>query len=92
MRALRIGLSPRGFAVAALGLAAAFLVLHVLGFREETRFLSGTPANVTQGMLYAVFYFLFVLVVPILVIAAGLGALLDLAARRTAGPGAKEGA
>ncbi len=73
----RLSLAPRGLLVAAVGLAAAFLVLHGCGLREEMRFLSGTPANVTKGMLYGAFYFVFVLVVPPLVMAAAVLGVMD---------------
>lgn len=73
----RLSLSPRGFLTAALGLSVVFGILHLIGGREETRFLSGTQANLQLGMLYLVFYFSFVVVVPTLVLAAGVDAVLE---------------
>jgi hypothetical protein len=63
--------------VAGLALAAAFAFAHVLGLREQTRFLSGTPAWVFPGALYALLYFATVLIVPPLLAAAFLLAALE---------------
>lgn len=73
---MKVDLSPRGLLTAGLGLAAAFAVAHVLGLREQTRFLSGTPSNVFLGALYALLYFATVLLVPPLLIAALFSAAL----------------
>ena len=77
------GFSPGGFLVRALLVALAFGIVHVLGWREETRFLSGTPASALEGVLYLLAYFAFVLLAPTLVLGAGILAVLDaLAARK----------
>jgi hypothetical protein len=76
-------LTPRGLLERALLVAVAFGAVHGLGWREETRFLSGTPGNAIEGVLYLLAYFGFVLVLPTLVLAASILALLDrLAAPR----------
>jgi uncharacterized membrane protein YdcZ (DUF606 family) len=67
---MKITLSPRGFLVTAVLLGGTFALAHALGLREQTRFLSGTPAWVFLGALYGVLYFASVLIVPPLVIAA----------------------
>lgn len=62
-------------------LSLVFLMVHLLGFRQYTCVLSGTASfGVLQqlgGALYLVFYGLFVILVPILLLAAGLARLLD---------------
>jgi hypothetical protein len=80
--------TPRGFVWAAAALCLLYAVCHVLGWREYTAFLSGSApaaerANLclALGIVYAVAYFGFVLLAPILLIAAGIFALL-LHARR----------
>jgi hypothetical protein len=81
---VRVTFSPRGFLVVAAALAAIFLGAHLLGWREETRFLSGTPAEPLFGLVYLIFHFAFVLVVPALVLGAGLFFVLERAfARRS---------
>jgi hypothetical protein len=72
-----VKLSPRTFVVWALVIALAFGFAHAVGWREETRFLSGTPASVLQGLVYALLYFAFVLIAPTLVIAGGILAVLE---------------
>lgn len=74
---MKLYFSPRGFLVRALLIAVAFAVVHVLGWREETRFLSGTPASASLGAIYAFIYFGFVLIAPTLVLAAGIFAVLE---------------
>ena len=76
--------SPMGFLLWAGLLAAVFLVLHVLGFREYACILSGTGPSgdlahapaIAAGVLYVLAYFAFALAVPILVMAAGILSLL----------------
>ena len=73
-------LSPKGFLVRAFWLVVFFAVCHAAGLREHTTFLSGTAAsadgNVNSsavfGMIYLCAYFGFVLVAPILVLAAAM--------------------
>ena len=75
--------SPGGFLVMAATLAAMFLVCLVAGWRENTSFLCGTPPAgesadlaILLGLCYALSYFAFVLLVPILVLAAAIFAVL----------------
>lgn len=72
--------SPRGFLLRALLLAIFFGAVHVAGWREHTTFLSGTAAStdtsvntsVVLGLVYMAAYFGFVLLTPILILAAGI--------------------
>ena len=74
-------LSPKGLLFRAALIAALYGLLHVCGARHDVAFLSGTPvggAGATMlGCAYLVFHFAFVIVAPILVIAAGILALLQ---------------
>ena len=62
----------------AIVLSALFGVVHLAGLREHTTFLSGTLADPTMrwewaaflGCTYLVLYFAFVLLVPVLLLAA----------------------
>jgi hypothetical protein len=73
-------LSPRGFVARAMLLAVVFGACELAGWREHTTFISGTATSadtgidvsVTVGLIYMLAYFGFVLVAPILVIAAAL--------------------
>ncbi len=74
--------SPAGFLVRATGLALAHAVLSICGLREFTSVLSltypeGIPRNLSLlfCLLYMLTYFSFILIVPILGVAAGLLAL-----------------
>ncbi len=75
--------SPKDFIRRAVFLAVAYGVAELAGLREFTSFLSGTapPAAVSDatgaffGCLFMVLYFAWVLLVPILLIAAALGGL-----------------
>ena len=89
-RASRFALvSPRGFLVLAATLAALFLVCHLAGWREQTSVLCGQLPKggaeadwaLATGLAYALFYFALVLIVPILVLAAGVFALLQRLAK-----------
>lgn len=72
--------SPQGFLLRALLLAIFFGAVHVAGWREHTTFLSGTTASadtslntsVILGVIYLAAYFGFVLLTPILILAAGI--------------------
>jgi hypothetical protein len=72
------GFPPAGMVARALLIALAFGVCHLLGWREHTTFLSGTAASAdaslqrtsTLGVIYLVAYFGFVLLTPILILAA----------------------
>jgi hypothetical protein len=81
--------SPRGLIHAAVVLALLFTAVHLLGWRSDTAILSGTMPDgassgggggavlaVAAGALYVVLYFAFVLAVPILLLSAGIMALL----------------
>ena len=74
---MKLHLSPRGLLVRALLIALAFEVVHALGWRDETRFLSGTPGSARLGILYVFLYFAFVLIAPALVLAGGVLAILE---------------
>ena len=87
-----LGLTPGGFLVRAALVAVFFAACHFAGWREHTTFLSGTPASaggsantsVVLGVVYMAGYFGFVLLAPILVLAAGLlFAFERLASRRS---------
>ena len=73
-------LSPKCLMLRSALLALAFGVCEAAGLREHTTFISGTPteaggsvnASAILGLIYLAAYFGFVLVTPILVIAAGL--------------------
>jgi hypothetical protein len=73
---VKLHLTPRGYLVRAVLISVAFGVVHFLGWRDETRFLSGTPASPILGVTYAIVYFLFVLAAPTLVIAAAILSVL----------------
>jgi hypothetical protein len=71
--------SPAGFVVRAAGLAILYILLSLAGFRDFMSVLSLTfPEGSSRGwatfgcMAYLVSYFLWILAVPILLIAAGL--------------------
>lgn len=73
-------LTPRPFLICAVVSGALFLLVHLAGLREYTAFLSGTPVaaatgmktSAVYGMVYILFYLGFVVVAPILVLAAGI--------------------
>ncbi len=91
--ALRVGqfFTPRGFVVSAFQIAVVYLLFHVAGFREcTTVFIGAMPGPGVDGrvaaglgLAYILFYLAFTVLVPILLIAAGLwkvGAVLRLLA------------
>ena len=77
-------LSPLGLLLRAGAIAAVFAVLHALGLREYAAILSGSsptggPADAVAAVLalaYILFWFAFVLGVPVLVLGAVLQLLL----------------
>ena len=75
--------SPLGFLSWATLVTVVFAVCHLAGLREYTTFISGTAveanggASLNWGMVYLVSYFAFVLVMPILILAAGIFAGLS---------------
>ena len=83
-------LSPLHFLAWAGASALAFTAVELAGWRECTTFLSGTATSVhsdyaalvLRGSLYLLAYFSFVLVAPILVLAAGILALYSRLRRR----------
>ncbi len=72
--------SPGGLLLRAVVLSAGFLLVHALGFREYTSIACGTSPTGNQadtwalflGTSYIVLYLIFVLGVPILVLAGGI--------------------
>lgn len=72
--------SAKDFVIRALFIAVLFAAAHLAGLREYTSFLSGTSANTDLsretvaflGVGYVLLYFAFLLLVPILLIAAAL--------------------
>lgn len=75
--------TPGGFLRIAILVAVAYLACHWLGWRVYASFLSGTGATGEDGKLplvlgavYVVAYMGFVLATPILVLAAGIFAVL----------------
>jgi hypothetical protein len=72
----------KGVFVCAALIVVVFLVCHAAGLRESTSVLSGTytgAGSVTSGLAYAVVNMALVILTPILVIAAGMLFLLNLA-------------
>ena len=73
--------SPGYFLSRALVIGVAYLIFTVAGLGDYTTFISGTVEGASAtgsallGLLYLMTYFAFVLLAPILVIAAGLLAL-----------------
>jgi hypothetical protein len=71
-------LSVRDLLQRAGTIGGVFLVLHLAGFREFTGVLNGTIGSLTLGwnlsaflaIIYIVFYLAFVILVPVLVLAA----------------------
>jgi hypothetical protein len=88
-------LSPKSFLEIAALFAGLYLVLSLFGLREHTTFLSGTLPETSRltgvflGALYVIVYFLFVLVSPILVLAAVLCAGIRLKLEGGKSEGAK---
>ncbi len=82
--------SPTGLLVRAVLLTVVYLVLHLAGWREYTSILCGTAPTGNlgdrqaqlYGLIYVLCHFAVVVSVPILVIAAGLLALIQHRAAR----------
>jgi hypothetical protein len=72
--------SPAGFLLRAVIITVLFCTSELLGLREYTTFLSGTSGNINLswqmasllGLIHLLLYVAFVLLVPILLITAGL--------------------
>ena len=75
----------KGFLIRAAIICGVFAICHLLGLREYTSVLCGTPPSGWMsremgaffGLLYILLYFAVVLVVPVLVIGAGVFAALQ---------------
>ena len=71
-------LTPKDFLLRAVTIIVFFLIAHFAGLREYTSFLSGTVPSPDMGwqqaaffgLVYLILYFAFVLLVPILLLAA----------------------
>jgi TRAP-type C4-dicarboxylate transport system permease small subunit len=90
-------LSPRGLLLRALVVLAVFIALHLAGLREYTSIFSGTSPTDTipgagdraLGLIYALFYLLAVVAVPVTVIAAALLFLAVLMIQRRSSQGGR---
>ncbi|MGD1083357.1 MAG: hypothetical protein ABSA47_01245 [Verrucomicrobiota bacterium] len=79
--------SPRGFVLRAIFIAAAFAVAHLAGLRDYTSVLAGTVGPASAGLGISIFlgaaylflYMAFVILAPVLLLAA---AILALCQRR----------
>ena len=75
--------SPRGLLWRALVISAVYLAVDLAGLRDYTSVLNGTVGSAAAGwktsavfgLTYLVIYMAFVLLVPILILAAGILAL-----------------
>jgi len=73
-------LSPRDLLQRAGTISVLFLLVHLAGFREFTGVLNGTIGSLTLGwklsaflaVVYIVIYLAFVVLVPVLMLAAGI--------------------
>jgi hypothetical protein len=76
-------MTPRGLLLRAVLITGIYALLHLCGLRHSAAFLSGTPVGGTLatlgGLTYVLFYFMAVVLAPILVIAAGVLRLLSRA-------------
>jgi len=88
-------LSPTDLIARAIVLSALLGIAHLAGLREHTTFLSGTLADPAMGWgwaaflggIYLVLYFAFVLLVPVLLLAA----VASAAVHRVLGAAADDG-
>jgi hypothetical protein len=77
--------TARGWVVRALLMLATLAALHLLGWRADTRIISGTGAPrdlsgelaALRGVVYGFVYFLGVIVAPILILGAGIRVILE---------------
>lgn len=73
-------LSPRDLLQRALGISVLYLLAHLAGLREFTSVLNGTIGSVAAGwklsgflaLIYILLYLAFVILVPVLVLAAAI--------------------
>ena len=71
-------LSPKDLVQRAIAISVIYLLLHVAGLREFTSVLNGTVGSVALGWklsgilaaIYIIFYLAFVVLVPIMILAA----------------------
>jgi hypothetical protein len=76
--------SPKDFVRRAILISLVFLVAHLCGLREFTSILNGTTGSVgltweqsaLRGFIYILLYLAFILLVPILLLAAAMIAAL----------------
>ncbi len=76
-------LSPHGLLSFAAILSLAYMIMHLAGLRECTTIISGTSPTgnirdqfpMIMGVIYILVYMVFTMIVPVLLIAAGLLAL-----------------
>jgi hypothetical protein len=72
--------SPAGFLQRALVISTGFLLVHLAGLREYTSVLNGTTgpesagwaSSAFFGVTYIIIYLAFVILAPVLVLAAGI--------------------
>ena len=72
--------SPAGFLQRAVVISAVYLIVHLAGLREYTSVLNGTTGPESAGwglsaffgVTYVIVYLAFVILVPMLVLAAGI--------------------
>ena len=72
--------SPQGFLQRALVIGAGFLLVHLAGLREYTSVLNGTVGPESSGWVlsaflgvtYIIIYLAFVILAPVLILAAGI--------------------
>lgn len=75
--------SPKDFLRHAALILVLFAIAHLSGLRDHTSFLNGTTGSIELGheisallgLIYVLLYFAVVLLVPILILAAGLSSL-----------------
>ncbi|MBT7165291.1 MAG: hypothetical protein HN904_21105 [Victivallales bacterium] len=88
MKTKRSESHARRFLRDAVVLSVLFLIAHLLGLRQYTSVLSGTASfgslQRLGGVVYLALYSLFVVCVPVLVIAAGLARTLTIMKRPAA--------
>ena len=85
-------LSPKDFVRRAIVIALFYLVVHLAGLREFTSLLNGTVGSVQLGwgisgflgLMYISAYLAFVLLVPVLLLAAALLVMWNRFLRRKA--------
>lgn len=71
-------LSARDMLQRAVAISVVFVILHLAGFREFSGILNGTIGSLALGwnlsaflaVLYIVFYLMFAILVPVLILAA----------------------